>query len=133
MPAPPKDGRNPVKTRDQAATSKKNVALSKASLDADWQKKLKKDGPRIDRRIDDLGKRAKAIGEMMKRKEDTKKALEDLADMVLGTIKELKTWTEIPVKSDLPKPPMNNTVGLSVILPIIIAVTAWWKLVKKAK
>ena len=30
MPAPAKDGRNPVKTRDQAATSKKNVALSKA-------------------------------------------------------------------------------------------------------
>jgi hypothetical protein len=52
MPAPSRDGRNPTKTRDQAATSKKNVALSKAELQADWQKKLKKDGPRIDRKID---------------------------------------------------------------------------------
>jgi hypothetical protein len=132
LPMPPKDGRNPVKTRDQAATSKKNVALSKASLEADWQKKLKKDGARIDRKIDDMTKRAKNIGDLMKRKEDTKKALEDLGDMVLGTLKELKTWTEVPVKGDLPKPPVN-TAGLSILLPVIIGITAWWKLVKKAK
>ena len=132
MPAPPKDGRNPVKTRDQAATSKKNVALSKAGLESDWQKKLKKDGPRIDKKLDDIAKRAKAVGDMMKNKEDTKKAVEDLADMVLGTIKEMKTFTEVPVKGELPKPPVN-TAGLAVLLPIIIAMTVWWKLVKKAK
>ena len=132
MPAPSKDGRNPVKTREQAATSKKNVALSKAAIEADWQKKLKKDGPRIDRRIDDMTKLAKKIGETMKKQEDTKKMLEDLGDMILGTLKELKTWTEVPVKGDLPKPPVN-TAGLSILLPIIIAMTAWWKLVKKGK
>lgn len=132
MPAPSKDGRNPVKTRDQAATSKKNVALSKAAIEADWQKKLKKDGPRIDRRIDDMTKLAKKIGETMKKQEDTKKMLEDLGDMILGTLKELKTWTEVPVKGDLPKPPVN-TAGLSILLPILIAMTAWWKLVKKAR
>ena len=132
MPAPSRDGRNPTKTRDQAATSKKNVALSKASLEADWQKKLKKDGPRIDRKIEDMTKLAKKIGETMKKQEDTKKMLEDLGDMVLGTLKELKTWTEVPVKGDLPKPPVN-TAGLSVLLPLIIGITAWWKLVKKAK
>ena len=132
MPAPAKDGRNPVKTRDQAATSKKNVALSKAELQADWQKKLKKDGPRIDRKIDDMTKLAKKIGETMKKQEDTRKMLEDLGDMVLGTLKELKTWTEVPVKGDLPKLPMNAT-GLSMLLPVIIAITAWWALVKKAK
>lgn len=132
MPAPSRDGRNPVKTRDQAATSKKNVALSKADLQADWQKKLKKDGPRIDRRIDDMTKLAKKIGETMKKQEDTKKMLEDLGDMILGTLKELKTWTEVPVKGDLPKPPVN-TAGLSILLPILIAMTAWWKLVKKTK
>lgn len=132
MPAPSKDGRNPVKTRDQAATSKKNVALSKAAIEADWQKKLKKDGPRIDRRIDDMTKLAKKIGETMKKQDDTKKMLEDLGDMILGTLKELKTWTEVPVKGDLPKPPVN-TAGLSILLPILIAMTAWWKLVKKAR
>ena len=132
MPAPAKDGRNPVKTREQAATSKKNVALSKVELQADWQKKLKKDGPRIDRKIDDMAKLAKKIGETMKKQEDTKKMLEDLGDMVLGTLKELKTWTEVPVKGDLPKPPVN-TAGLSVLLPVLLAITAWWKLVKKAK
>ena len=132
MPAPAKDGRNPVKTRDQAATSKKNVALSKAELQADWQKKLKKDGPRIDRKVDDMTKLAKKIGETMKKQEDTRKMLEDLGDMVLGTLKELKTWTEVPVKGDLPKLPMNAT-GLSMLLPVIIAITAWWALVKKAK
>ena len=132
MPAPSKDGRNPVKTREQAATSKKNVALSKAAIEADWQKKLKKDGPRIDRRIDDMTKLAKKIGETMKKQEDTKKMLEDLGDMILGTLKELKTWTEVPVKGDLPKPPVN-TAGLSILLPILIAMTAWWKLVKKAR
>ena len=132
MPAPAKDGRNPVKTRDQAATSKKNVALSKAELQADWQKKLKKDGPRFDRKIDDMTKLAKKIGETMKKQEDTRKMLEDLGDMVLGTLKELKTWTEVPVKGDLPKLPMNAT-GLSMLLPVIIAITAWWALVKKAK
>ena len=132
MPAPAKDGRNPVKTRDQAATSKKNVALSKADLQADWQKKLKKDGPRIDRKVDDMTKLAKKIGETMKKQEDTRKMLEDLGDMVLGTLKELKTWTEVPVKGDLPKLPMNAT-GLSMLLPVIIAITAWWALVKKAK
>lgn len=132
MPAPPKDGRNPTKTRDQAATSKKNVALSKASLAADWQKKLKKDGPRIDKRIDDMTTLAKKIGETMKKQEDTKKMLEDLGDMILGTLKELKTWTEVPVKGELPKPPVNAS-GLSVLLPVIIAMAAWWTLVKKAK
>jgi hypothetical protein len=132
MPAPSKDGRNPVKTRDQAATSKKNVALSKASLEADWQRKLKKDGPRIDRKIDDMNKLAKKIGEAMKKQEETKKMLEDLGDMVLGTLKELKTWTEVPVKGELPKPPVN-TAGLSVLLPVLIGIAAWWKLVKKAK
>ena len=132
MPAPAKDGRNPVKTRDQATTSKKNVALSKAEVQAEWQRKLKKDGPRIDRKIDDMTKLAKKIGETMKKQEDTKKMLEDLGDMILGTIKELKTWTEVPVKGDVPKPPVN-TAGLAVLLPVLIAVAAWWKLVKKAK
>lgn len=132
MPAPSRDGRNPTKTRDQAATSKKNVALSKASLEADWQKKLKRDGPRIERRIDDMTKLAKKIAETMKKQDDTRKMVEELGDMVLGTLKELKTWTEVPVKGDLPKPPVN-TAGLSILLPVIIGITAWWKLVKKAK
>lgn len=132
MPAPSRDGRNPTKTGDQAATSKKNVALSKAGLEADWQKKLKKDGARIDKRIADMAARAKKIGDMMKNKDDAKKALEELGEMVLGTLKELKTWTEMPVKGELPKPPVN-TAGLSILLPIIIAITAWWRLVKKAK
>ena len=132
MPAPSRDGRNPVKTRDQTAMSKKNMALSKADLQTDWQEKLKKDGPRIDRKIEEMTKLAKKIGEMMKKQEDTKKMLEDLGDMVLGTLKELKTWTEVPVKGDLPKPPFN-TAGLSILLPVLIAITAWWKLAKKAK
>ena len=79
-----------------------------------------------------MTKLAKKIGETMKKQEDTRKMLEDLGDMVLGTLKELKTWTEVPVKGDLPKLPMNAT-GLSMLLPVIIAITAWWALVKKAK
>ena len=133
MAVRPADGRNPTKTKDQADRSKKNVALSKAALkDELWRKQRQKLGAKIDRQLAEMAKRAKAIAEMRKRKEDTRKALEDLADMIQGTLKELKTMQEAPVKGDLPKPPVN-TAGLSVLLPIVIAVTAWWKLVKQAK
>lgn len=160
MPAPPKDGRNPTKTRDQAATSKKNVALSKAAVQADWQIKLKKDGPRIDRSLADLAKLAKAqaaqeqrdeaakktilatvkgkeeaqlaIAEHAKQIEETRKGHQRFLKMFEGTLKEIKTFKEVPVKGDLPKIPVNS-LGMATVLPVLIATIAWWALVKKAR
>jgi hypothetical protein len=132
MPTRPADGRNPTKTRLDAKESKKNVALNKKAQEAAWKVKLKKDGGKVDRLLADLQARAKKIADMMKKKEDTKKAVEDFADILLGALKEMKTFTEVPVREKLPDPP-KNTVALASMLPVLIAAIAWWKAVRKAR
>jgi len=132
MPARPADGRNPTKTRQDAKDSKKKVALNKVEQVEEWRKKRDKNGAKIDKMLTVIAKRAKEIGEATKRQEDTKKALEDLGEMIQGAMKELKTMQEVPVKGDLPKVPAN-LIGLGSMLPVIIAMVAWWNLVKKVK
>lgn len=129
MAVRPADGRNPDKTKLQAQSSKEKVAIAKANQLTDWQKQLAKTGRKIDDRIDILTKGARKIGEMMKNGEDTKKALEDLADLALGTLKELKEYTSVPTKENLPKPP-TNSIELASILPFIIAMAVYWKAVR---
>ena len=129
MAARPADGRNPDKTKLQAQTSKEKVAIAKANQLTDWQKQLAKTGRKIDDRIDTLTKGARKIGEMMKKGEDTKKALEDLADLALGTLKELKEYTSVPTNENLPKPP-TNSIAMASILPFIIAMAVYWKAVR---
>lgn len=132
MPPRPADGRNPVKTRDQAATSKKNVALSKVRQEAEWKKRLLRDGPKIDKKLDTLTRAAKGIAEALKKGEDRKKAIEDFGDMLLGVLKEMKTYTEVPVPGKPPEIP-KNTIAFGSMLPVLIAAAAWWKLVRKAR
>jgi small-conductance mechanosensitive channel len=129
---PPADGRNATKTRDLADRSKRKVAEHRAALEEEWRQRLKRDGARIDRRLEDLARRAKAIVELLKRREDAKKAIEDFADILLGTLKEMQTFREVPVKGDLPKVPMN-TLQFTTLLPVLIAMAAWWKLVRKLR
>jgi hypothetical protein len=133
MPRPAVDGRNPTKTREQADRSKKNVALNKVEQKQElWRKERQKRAAKVDKMLDGAARLAKQIAAAEKKREDTRKALEDLGDMILGALKELKTMQEAPVKDHLPKPPVN-TAGLSVLLPILIAMTVWWKGVKKLK
>ena len=129
MAVRPADGRNPDKTKLQAQSSKEKVAIAKANQLTEWQKQLAKTGRKIDDRIDDMNKRAKKIGEMMKKREDFTKAMEDLADLVQGTIKELKEYTEVPTSDHLPKMP-SNAIGLGSILPVIIGLAVYWKAVR---
>jgi hypothetical protein len=86
----------------------------------------------MDKRLADLSKRAKAIEDLMKKKEDTKKAVEDFADMLSGMLKELKTFSEVPVPGKMPEMP-KNTIAMGTLLPVMIAAIAWWKLARKAK
>jgi hypothetical protein len=126
------DGRNPTKTRLEAATSKRNVALARVQQQEEWRRKMQKEGPRMDRRIAEITKRARDIGEALRKGEDKRKAIEDFADILSGMLKELKTFSEVPVKDKLPEMP-KNTVAFGSMLPVLIAAAAWWKLARKAK
>ena len=123
------DGRNPDKTKLQAQTSKEKVAIAKAAQTAEWQRKLQREGRKIDRALEDASKLAKKIGETMKKGEDTKKMLEDLGDIILGTLKEMQSYTSVPDAGSLPKAPAN-TVALGTMLPVLMAAVIWWKKVK---
>jgi DNA repair exonuclease SbcCD ATPase subunit len=132
MPAPRTDGRNPTKTRLDASESKQKTAIAKKEQMAAWMQKMQKDGARMDKRLADLSKRAKVIEDLMKKKDDTKKAVEDFADMLAGMLKELKTFSEVPVPGKMPEMP-KNTIAMGSLLPVLLAAIAWWKLARKAK
>jgi hypothetical protein len=132
MPAPRSDGRNPAKTRLEAKESKQKTSVAKKEQLAAWMQKMQKDGPKMDKRLADLSKRAKVIEDLMKKKEDTRKAVEDFADMLSGMLKELKTFSEVPVPGKMPEMP-KNTIAMGTLLPVMIAAIAWWKLARKAK
>jgi hypothetical protein len=132
MPAPRSYGRNPAKTRLEAKESKQKTSVAKKEQLAAWMQKMQKDGPKMDKRLADLSKRAKVIEDLMKKKEDTRKAVEDFADMLSGMLKELKTFSEVPVPGKMPEMP-KNTIAMGTLLPVMIAAIAWWKLARKAK
>ena len=123
------DGRNPDKTRLQAQTSKEKVAIARAQAFADWQRKLLRDGRKIDRALEDGGKLAKKIGDALKKGEDTRKMLEDLGDIIQGALKEMQSYSAMPGADHLPKAP-TNMVALGSMLPVLMAAVVWWKKVK---
>ena len=78
----PSDGRNEARTRDQAKTSKKDVALAQVAQRDAWLKKLQSRIRKIDQDVATREKAAKALELLTKKQEDNAKLRELIEHLV---------------------------------------------------
>ena len=132
----PSDGRNEAKTRDQAKTSKKDVALAQVAQRDAWLKKLQSRIRKIDQDVATLEKAAKALEVLTKKQEDNAKLRELIEHLVHHVseeehevVKEAQTHAEIRVSEKPPKVPHGHMTA-GPLLAVAFTVIGFWKVLK---
>ena len=132
----PSDGRNEAKTRDQAKTSKRDVALAQVAQRDAWLKKMQSRTRKIDQDVAALEKAAKALEGLIKKQEDNAKLRELIEHLVHHVseqeeevLKDAQTHAEIRVSEKPPKVPHGH-LPAGTLLVIAFSVIGFWKLLK---
>lgn len=125
---PPK--RNYTKLTYQAQKSKRKVSQNQIAAFQKWQKKLGRKSARLDKLDDKLRKLHTDLKDQEKRREDKRKALESLLDMVNDAHKELKTYKSVPVDAPFPPAPPKNVTGVGSLVVVVGAMIVYLAAVK---
>jgi len=121
---------NYAKLIHEADRTKSKVKQNRIQAFQKWQKKLGRKSRKLDKLDDDLRKLLKNLKDEEKRKEDKRKAIESLLDMVNDAYKELKTYKSVPVDAPFPPAPPKNVTGLGSLVVVVSAMIVYLAAVK---